>query len=108
MLTALLASRGPFGPTAEMCFLIPLTIAGPFVLLGLAVRSLIGDERTAGWLLALMAVGTTTLAYFFFVPFTFPDGGGTPMWIWWGSGALAVVLLPAVALREVFKWRRRD
>lgn len=103
-----LASRGPFGPTAEMCFLIPLTIAGPFVLLFLAARSLLSPERTAVWLLALMSAGTLTLAYFFFVPFTFPDGGIAPFWVWWGSGVAAIVLLPAVAIREAFKWFRRD
>jgi hypothetical protein len=81
----LLASRGPFGPTAWGCLLVPLMLLAPFVLLAAAARSLVRPEPVPAWLLVLQVLGAAWLGYLLRPFDTPPDGLG--FWMAWWLGA---------------------
>lgn len=99
----LFASRGPYGPTPEMCLLVPLLLLGPFILVLLQVRSLLRVEWTSWWLLLLMAMGTSGFGYLLW-PWNHPPGGNSAFWgMWWLCSIISLFLFPGVLIREGFK-----
>src|SRR6516225_8865667 len=76
------ASHGPFGPTTASCLLMPVLILGPFVLLAIAARSLLGADPLSGWLLGLMFLGDGGLAYLVW-PAEIFGGSSSGFWGLW-------------------------
>jgi drug/metabolite transporter (DMT)-like permease len=100
--TALFASRGPFGPTYLTCLLLPVVLLGPFVLLAVAARSLLSAEPLARWVLAVAAVGAGGLGFVLWQEGLTRNVSG--FWAAWRvAGGVAVLLTPAVFVREAVK-----
>ena len=105
-----IASTGPYFPTLTGVLLLLLVIVGPFLLVGIAARSLLGADPVSMWLLGFMvlgAIGTGILVW----PGHISDGW-TGFWGKWRiAGVAAIVLLPVVLLMEAGKrdfFRRPD
>ncbi len=99
---ALFASRGPFGPTYVTCLLLPLFLLGPFILLAVTARSLLSNEPTSRWLIAVAVLGAAGAGWFLWAEgFERPVSGFWAAWRFAAGGA--VLLLPVVLLREAGK-----
>src|SRR5262249_27771533 len=80
----------------------PFFILGPFVLIALAARSLLGPNPLPTWLLGLTVLGMAWYGYMLW-PFRLPDHE-KGFWLFlWFAMVLAVFLLPAVVVREGIK-----
>ena len=106
----LIASTGPFGPTLTSVALLLLVLVGPFLLLAIAARSLLGADPVPVWLLVLMALGAVGAAFLLW-PARITDRW-TGFWGVWRIASIAsLVLLPVVAFMEAGKrdfFRRPD
>jgi hypothetical protein len=98
----LFASRGPFGPAPLGCALVAAFLFGPFLLLPLVARSLLGSEPARWWAVVLTAAGAGGLAYVLLPPGRPPVGSG--FWTaWWAAGWVVVALTPVALAKEVVK-----
>ncbi len=102
---AVLASTGPFGPTAETCLLLPVLLVGPFVLLALTLRSVLMAEPLSRRTVVLMVVGAAVLSYFYW-PLDM-NRGRPGFWTAWRVAAVAVTVMVVIMfVREAAKHRR--
>ena len=97
-----IASTGPYFPTLTGALLLLLIIAGPFLLVGIVARSLVGSDPVSVWLLGLMVlggVGTAILVWPGHIAI-----GWTGFWGKWRiAGVVALLLIPAALFMEAGK-----
>jgi hypothetical protein len=109
-LLVVIASTGPFGPTVVGMASVLLLIVGPFLLLAIIARSLLGSDPVPLWLLALTTIGVVGLAFLLW-PARITDRWSGFWGVWRITGIAALVLSPAVAFMEAGKrdfFRRPD
>lgn len=106
----LTASTGPYFPSLTGALVLLLAIVGPFLLLAIIGRSLLGADPVPFWLLVLMVIGAAGLAFLLW-PARITDRW-TGFWgVWRIASIAALVLLPAAAFMEAGKrdfFRRAD
>jgi hypothetical protein len=98
---SLLASVGPFGPSAGGCLAILVLLIGPFYLLFFGLWSFATSEPMPVRRAAMLALGAVL-----FAGYALP--GGPPgrsgfMLAWWVFGLLSVLVIPIVLVLELSK-----
>jgi hypothetical protein len=105
---ALIASRGPFGPTYLTCLLLPVLLFGPFLLIAFVARSFLRNDPLPRWQLALMVLGAAGAGYFFWQEGFARNVAG--VWVAWQLAIVGAALLtPVVVVVESLKrgWLKR-
>ena len=98
----LIASTGPFGPTAMMLMLLPVFLVAPFLLLAITARALLGADPLPRWMFALLVVGVVGCGFLVW-PARITDRW-TGFWGTWRIASVALLaLFPIVLFLEAGK-----
>lgn len=93
-----------FGLSVPGCLLLILLLLGPFLLLGIAARSLLSPEPLRGWAIAVMLLGTGGLAFLLILMGAEGFHRVPGYWVMWLVATIgALGTLPLVLLYEAHK-----